>query len=140
MVHPLLLGLEGDCARKEGKLLDEALHRDRGLREEVGERRQENASEVERGQKDWQGACCVTHDEQCLLHSDLWKQQSVLPTGRSRKGRMSMCWSGTACQVKGQGEERVFRRKESNSRVTFLHLPSPHSLCLFVQSGPSYVV
>lgn len=36
---------------------------------------------------------------------------------------------------KGQGEEGVFRRKGSNSRVTSLHFPPPHSLCLFVQSG-----
>lgn len=82
----------------------------------------------------------MMHDEQCLLHSDLWKQQSVLPTRHSREGGMSMCWSGTACQVKGQGKERVFRRKGSNSTVTSLHLPSPHSLCLFVQSDLSYVV
>lgn len=56
-----------------------------------------------------QGTCSMMHDAQCLLHSDLWKQQSVQCTECSRGGRMSVCCSGAACyllQLWARGRER----------------------------------
>jgi len=80
----------------------------------------------------------MVHDEQCLLHSDLWKQQSMQPTGCSREGRMGVC-SGAAChlpQLWARGRERKGFAGESDLiQESPLHLPSPHTLCLFVQSG-----
>lgn len=137
MVHPPSLGLKEVCyGGKEGMqaLQDGALHRDMGLREEVGERRQEEVwgiPEVETGQGDWQGACCVMYDEPCLLHSDLRKQQSVHPTGCSREGKMSVRCSGAAChlpQLWARGRERRGFSGESNliqESPLFISLPPP---------------
>lgn len=104
-MHPPPLGLEREYVlwgQSMHVLQDGELHRDLGLGEEVAERRQEEVwgnPKVESGQRDWQVACCMMHDEQCLLHSDLWKQQSVQPTGCAKECRRNMCCSGAACHL-----------------------------------------
>lgn len=138
-----LASRESVCCGRGGMhvLQDGTLHRDMGPREEVGERRQEEVwgtPEIERRQRDQQGAGCMLPDEQCLLSPDLWKQQSVQPTRCSREGKVSVCGSGVACHLpqiwaRGRGR-RGFSGESDLIQVSPLFISLPPILYVYLCS------
>lgn len=59
------------CAKRWGITQRHGPGRGAGREEAGGDVENPSHSAIESGQRDWQEACCMMHDEQCFLNSDL---------------------------------------------------------------------